>query len=154
MCVRVSILWQLFSNISTLTHYNKCRTGDLYTRRLGVRTASRLTRARSLSTRFIMFEGYRAIVSILIGLGKAPSCRFVSSAIHLGILLWLYNRFWVNRSFFRSRHSMQGKTVLVTGGADGIGYETAKDLLGRGSTEPCFLQGSHPDLSRCSCDHC
>lgn len=30
---------------------------------------------------------------------------------------------------------MQGKTVLITGGHTGIGYETAKDLLRRGCIE-------------------
>jgi len=28
---------------------------------------------------------------------------------------------------------MQGKTILITGGNAGIGYEAAKDLLQRGS---------------------
>ena len=28
---------------------------------------------------------------------------------------------------------MQGKTVVITGGNAGIGYETAKDLLRRGT---------------------
>jgi NAD(P)-dependent dehydrogenase (short-subunit alcohol dehydrogenase family) len=27
---------------------------------------------------------------------------------------------------------MEGKTILITGGISGIGYETAKDLLQRG----------------------
>jgi FlaA1/EpsC-like NDP-sugar epimerase len=46
---------------------------------------------------------------------------------------WLYNQFWINRKFYPSMHLMQGKTVLITGGYTGIGYETAKDLLRRGS---------------------
>jgi len=45
---------------------------------------------------------------------------------------WLYNKLWVNRKFYSSTQSMQGKTVLITGGNAGIGYETAKDLLQRG----------------------
>ena len=45
---------------------------------------------------------------------------------------WLFNKFWVNRKFYPSTQSMQGKTVLITGGNGGIGYETAKDLLQRG----------------------
>jgi len=46
---------------------------------------------------------------------------------------WLYNKLWVNRKFYPSSQSMQGKTVIITGGNTGIGYETAKDLLQRGS---------------------
>jgi FlaA1/EpsC-like NDP-sugar epimerase len=46
---------------------------------------------------------------------------------------WLYNKFWINRKFYPSMQLMQGKTVLITGGHTGIGYETAKDLLRRGS---------------------
>ena len=33
--------------------------------------------------------------------------------------------------FFSSKQSMEGKTILITGGIIGIGYETAKDLLQR-----------------------
>ncbi len=38
----------------------------------------------------------------------------------------------MNRLLYSSQQSMQGKTVVVTGGNAGIGYETAKDLLQRG----------------------
>ncbi|CAF5015044.1 unnamed protein product [Rotaria sp. Silwood1] len=46
---------------------------------------------------------------------------------------WLYNKLWVNRKFYPSMQLMQGKTVLITGGNAGLGYETAKDLLRRGA---------------------
>jgi len=52
---------------------------------------------------------------------------------------WLYNKLWVNRKFYPSSQSMQGKTVIITGGNTGIGYETAKDLLQRGSIS-CFCE--------------
>lgn len=45
---------------------------------------------------------------------------------------WIFNKVWVNRRLFDSTQSMKGKTVLITGGNAGIGYETAKDLLRRG----------------------
>jgi hypothetical protein len=50
----------------------------------------------------------------------------------LGVIAWLFNKFWMNRLLYSSTQSMQGKTVLITGGNTGIGYETAKDLLQRG----------------------
>jgi FlaA1/EpsC-like NDP-sugar epimerase len=49
------------------------------------------------------------------------------------MVAWLYNKLWVNRKFYSNIQSMQGKTIIVTGGNGGIGYETAKDLLQRGS---------------------
>ncbi|CAF1244268.1 unnamed protein product [Adineta ricciae] len=49
------------------------------------------------------------------------------------IVAWSYNKFWVNRKFYPSMQLMQGKTVLITGGSTGVGYETAKDLLRRGA---------------------
>ena len=105
---------------------------------------SSLTRIVSVSTRSSMFEEYRPILWTLIGLGKISSRLCLSRVIHLGILFRFYNRYWVNRSFFASRHSMQGKTVLITGGADGIGYETAKDLLGRGFGEAVLSRKLSP----------
>jgi len=47
---------------------------------------------------------------------------------------WLYNRYWINRKFYPSTQLMTGKTILITDGHVGIGYETAKDLLRRGET--------------------
>ncbi|CAF4192119.1 unnamed protein product [Adineta steineri] len=46
---------------------------------------------------------------------------------------WLYNKFWMNRKFYPTMHLIPGKTVLITSGHTGIGYETAKDLLRRGA---------------------
>lgn len=38
----------------------------------------------------------------------------------------------MNKLLYVSKQSMEGKTVLITGGNAGIGYETAKVLLQRG----------------------
>jgi FlaA1/EpsC-like NDP-sugar epimerase len=54
--------------------------------------------------------------------------------IFLVIAAWLYNKLWVNRSLYSNTQSMKNKTVVITGGNTGIGYETAKDLLRRGLT--------------------
>ncbi|CAF1065547.1 unnamed protein product [Didymodactylos carnosus] len=46
---------------------------------------------------------------------------------------WLYNLLWVNRRLSSSSTLMTNKTVVITGGSSGIGYETAKDLARRGA---------------------
>jgi FlaA1/EpsC-like NDP-sugar epimerase len=66
---------------------------------------------------------------------------------------WLYNKFWINRKFYPSMQLMQGKTVLITGGHTGIGYETAKDLLRRGSIEFLNIFTLYQIVSRCSSDY-
>ncbi|UJR09339.1 hypothetical protein I4U23_013582 [Adineta vaga] len=53
--------------------------------------------------------------------------------ISLVILIRLFNKFWMNQLLYTSTQSMRNKTVLITGGNTGIGYETAKDLLQRGA---------------------
>ncbi|CAF4849996.1 unnamed protein product, partial [Rotaria sp. Silwood2] len=65
-----------------------------------------------------LFDQYRTAIFVLTGT--------VMTA-------WLYNKFWVNRKFYPSMQLMPGKTVVITGGNTGIGYETAKDLLRRGA---------------------
>ncbi|CAF1472515.1 unnamed protein product [Rotaria sordida] len=65
-----------------------------------------------------LFDQYRIAIFVLTGT--------VMTA-------WLYNKLWVNRKFYPSMQLMQGKTVVITGGNTGIGYETAKDLLRRGA---------------------
>ncbi|CAF1276910.1 unnamed protein product [Rotaria sp. Silwood1] len=65
-----------------------------------------------------LFDQYRTAIFVLTGAAMTA---------------WLYNKLWVNRKFYPSMQLMQGKTVLITGGNTGIGYETAKDLLRRGA---------------------
>jgi hypothetical protein len=64
-----------------------------------------------------VFDHYRTIVLVIT---------------LLGVIAWLFNKFWMNRLLYSSTQSMKGKTVVITGGNAGIGYETAKDLLQRG----------------------
>ncbi|CAF3758225.1 unnamed protein product [Rotaria sp. Silwood1] len=65
-----------------------------------------------------LFDQYRTAIFVLTG---------------TVITAWLYNKLWVNRKMYPSTQSMEGKTVVITGGNAGIGYETAKDLLQRGA---------------------
>jgi len=49
----------------------------------------------------------------------------------LPLFLWIYKE--VTMGVCRNRNSMAGKTVVITGGSDGIGLETAIDLVKRGA---------------------
>lgn len=48
------------------------------------------------------------------------------------LFLWVYKEFTMG--ICQCKTSMQGKTVLITGGSNGIGFETAVDLAKRGAT--------------------
>ncbi|CAF1352014.1 unnamed protein product [Rotaria sordida] len=60
-------------------------------------------------------------------------CTIILVLTFLIIVTRLFNKFWINRLLYSSTQSMEGKTVVITGGNAGIGYETAKDLLLRGA---------------------
>ncbi|CAF1004561.1 unnamed protein product [Adineta steineri] len=79
-------------------------------------TASLSTIDNLFSITHQFFDEYRITIFVLTGTMMAA---------------WLYNKLFVNCKFNASTQSMQGKTVIVTGGNSGIGYETAKDLLQR-----------------------
>jgi hypothetical protein len=81
-----------------------------------------------------LIDQYRRSISIFAGTGIFLFFSISSSLINISLVMaaWLYNKFWINRKFYPSMHLMQGKTVLITDGHTGIGYETAKDLLRRG----------------------
>ena len=85
-------------------------------------------------TTYQIFEEYRT--AILIAAGSRTFNRRDMTVFHrvsFSVMAgWIYNKLWVNRKLYASVQSMHGKTVLITGGNAGIGYETAKDLLRRG----------------------
>lgn len=62
----------------------------------------------------------------------------ITSKLSLVLAAWLYNKLWINRKFYPSMEMMQEKTILITDGHTGIGYETTKDLLRRGLNEFIF----------------
>jgi NAD(P)-dependent dehydrogenase (short-subunit alcohol dehydrogenase family) len=55
-------------------------------------------------------------------------------AIFLFLVLWILIANWYNGPLTELTHSMQGQTIIITGGSRGIGLETTKDLLRQGAT--------------------
>lgn len=98
--------------------------------------ASLTTMDNLFSTIYQFFDQYRTSLFLLTGtctlfpsIAFSPRSDFV---VLLVVTACLFNKLWVNRKFYSSTQSMNGKTVLITGGNAGIGYQTAKDLLIRG----------------------
>jgi hypothetical protein len=91
-----------------------------------------------------IFKRYRTVFVIVTGtsssLESLSMFMFGLVLCSLALVGWLYNRLWINRKFFSSIQSMQCKTVVITGGNAGIGYETAKDLLRRGSNRMAWIR--------------
>ena len=50
------------------------------------------------------------------------------------LLIWIFIANWFNGPLTDLTHSMNGKTIIITGGSRGIGLETTKDLLRQGAT--------------------
>ena len=85
-----------------------------------------------------LIDDYRESISIFTGTGTFHiAMKIISSLINIFLVLaaWLYNKFWINRKFYPSMQLIPGKTILITEGHTGVGYETAKDLLRRGASE-------------------
>ena len=59
----------------------------------------------------------------------------------LPIALWIYKE--LTMGVCRNKNSMTGKTVLITGGSEGIGLQTAIDLARRGAK----VRRRQPDIS-------
>ena len=59
----------------------------------------------------------------------------------LPLVLWIYKE--LTMGVCRNKNSMTGKTVLITGGSEGIGLQTAIDLAKRGAK----VRHRQPDIS-------